>query len=162
MAVKSYNTIILTILSSYFLASCASPFSVLLPRSIPTSLTGTWRTVSPDSSRFETWYVNSDSSFSGVGGLLAGNDTLVTESLLLIRQSGKWVYFATVHGQNNGKPVAFRQTRQTETSIEFSNPDHDFPKRLVYSLSSADTLQVDISGGSDFFSLRFVRQPVKP
>lgn len=145
-----------------FLISCSLPQTLPGKLAFPGSLTGTWRTVSPDSSRFETWKPESETSYSGTGGLLAGNDSLVTEALMLEKISDKWIYFATVSGQNNGKTVSFSQTQQTETSVEFSNPDHDFPKKLIYTLLSGDTLQVTVSGGTDSFTLRFVRQPDLP
>lgn len=143
----------------FFLSACSAPHFVNSTRFHVDSLPGSWRTVSPDSSRFEIWQIQTDSSLSGIGGLLAGSDTLITETLHLTKNNGKWIYVATVSDQNEGRPVSFQQTAVSATSIEFTNLRHDFPQRLVYTFISDDTLQVDVSGGTDFISLRFVRQP---
>lgn len=58
------------------------------------------------------------------------------------RENGP-VYLASPGGR---EPTAFRLTDGSETSAVFSNPDHDFPKRIVYRLQADGRLYVTAEG----------------
>lgn len=141
------------VLALLFLFSCSS----LNKSHLPDTLSGHWRTISPDSTRIEIWKQISEDSFSGYGGLITGRDTLITETLKLIKRSDTWIYQATVPDQNEGKTISFTESKRSDSSIEFSNPEHDFPQKLIYSLIEKDTLRVIVSGGTGSFSLQFVK-----
>lgn len=103
-----------------------------------------WRKLDADNWRGEGRTVNQ-------AGIETGR-----EELRLLRLSGQWFYLAKV--SHNPLPVAFALTACTASRLQFDNPAHDFPKRLVYQADN-DRLLVDVSDGAGKgFQLKFKRQ----
>ena len=81
-------------------------------------------------------------------GELAGHE------LILLRAVGSgWVYEAHPSGQ---PPASFASVAITDTSMAFSNPEHDFPQTITYSRISADSLVARTAGGSGEQSREYV------
>ncbi|HEY0305271.1 MAG TPA: DUF6265 family protein, partial [Longimicrobiales bacterium] len=66
------------------------------------------------------------------------------EFLRLFERAGALVYAAQPSGQ---KPAEFTSTDITEGQITFTNPQHDFPQRIIYRLGRQhDSLFARIEG----------------
>ena len=63
-----------------------------------------------------------------------------------MESDGKVTYTPTVQGQNDNMPVTFTMTSKTDDAMTFENPEHDYPKKIVYRKVSADSLVAEISG----------------
>ena len=78
--------------------------------------------------------------------MIAGPDTLSSETVSLQQTASGVFYIATVKGQNNDKSVPFKLTSATTTHLIFENPTHDFPQKITYTKISADSMVAEISG----------------
>jgi len=72
-----------------------------------------------------------------------GSDTAFVEKLGIIVRDGDLFYVADV--PENQQPVYFRLTEIKQNSFTCENPEHDFPKKLAYSLKG-NKLHAIISG----------------
>jgi len=137
-----------------FVAGCGSP----IPQQCFNfaNLTGSWSSVNHDASQIEEWEEISDSVFVGRGFIMEQGDTTFFESLEIRKVSGTWTYFAKVNQMNGAEVVPFTLTRQSNNRVEFSNPTHDFPKKIGYELISEDELQAYIEGPRDGQTIRIL------
>jgi hypothetical protein len=109
-------------------------------------LLGKWENKSPDGSLSENWKRLNDSTFQAKSFFIKGKDTLHFETITLQQKEEELFYTATVKGQNNDKPVAFKMTSETDKKLIFENPKHDYPQKITYSLINKDSLVAEISG----------------
>ncbi len=109
-------------------------------------LLGTWENNTNRGTIFESWEKVSDTSFSGKSYIIKENDTLVFETISLIEKNDNLFYIPAVKNQNQGLPVTFELTNQTETEMIFENPYHDFPQVISYTKISHGSLLAVISG----------------
>ena len=58
-------------------------------------------------------------------------------------------YTSTVEDQNKQQPIAFKMTKAEGNMFVFENPQHDFPKRIVYKLITTDSLHAFIDDGTE-------------
>lgn len=128
-------------------------------------LRGTWVAEKPSGRQVEHWWA--EPTRPGLLGrgmeLSEEGDTVFVETLELRHHLGKLTYFATVPG--NDGPIAFptREVRSRGDRVEheFFNPDHDFPRRLIYARIGEDSLVVTVDDGAfeepRGFQLRFRR-----
>ena len=120
---------------------------------------GAWRAQDDRAITHERWDQVSPTTFEGRAEVVRkpSSETGDLETLRLVEMSGVVYYIAKVG--HNDLPVAFKALECSDAGATFVNPDHDFPKRLVYRLEGGDRLTVDVSdGGSKGFSLEFLRQ----
>lgn len=120
---------------------------------------GAWKAQDERSITLERWDQVSPTTFEGRGEVIQrlSGESGSLETLRLVEMSGAVYYIAKV--SHNDLPVAFKALSCSGTSVTFVNPEHDFPKRLVYRLDGDDHLIVDVSdGASKGFSLEFLRQ----
>lgn len=116
-------------------------------------LEGTWtkKMSKPDRSGFERWERLSPSSLKGIGVTMKGNDTLFVEGLQLQTKENALYYVADV-AENKGL-TWFKITAMDADGFTCEDPEHDFPKKIVYT-RMGDQLKVTISGDGqsiDFF-----------
>lgn len=116
-------------------------------------LEGSWRRthVKPGQSGSERWTKISGTQLSGLGLTMKGEDTVAIEKLKLITKDENIFYVADV--PENKEPVYFKLTEISETSFTCENPDHDFPKKIVYQKDDKK-LKATISGNGksiDYF-----------
>lgn len=123
---------------------------------MPLPFIGTWKMEQGEV--FEHWDVLSAESMKGISYRLEGDRMIITEYLDITRQGDDVIYSAVVIGQNDGKGVDFRMSRVDNTFI-FANPDHDFPKKIEYSLINESELFVKVSGNGREFSYNMKRMP---
>ena len=110
-------------------------------------LSGTWVKQHTSSPQIEHWQSQPDGSFTGFGADVKGIDTVVTEDLRIFHANGTWQYEAKVKNQNNGKPIVFALQNANRKKCTFSNPAHDFPQKIQYSLKKSG-LRVALYGPS--------------
>ncbi|PWA07460.1 DUF6265 family protein [Flavobacterium psychrotolerans] len=109
-------------------------------------LIGTWENKSEQGTLIEIWKKTNDSIYNGQCYFIKSKDTLHFETIQLKQTGGRLNYITTVKGQNNDKAVAFKLTNETKKQITFENPNHDYPKKIIYNLITKDSLVAVISG----------------
>lgn len=119
-------------------------------------LAGSWSSINADASQMEEWEEKNDSTFIGKGYILEHGDTTFFESLEIRKQSGVWTYFAKVNQMKGIEVVPFKLNKQTAEKVEFTNPEHDFPKKIGYELHSDSELQAYIEGPRDGQTIRIL------
>lgn len=123
-------------------------------------LTGVWK--NEDGKSFERWTKNDNGSYRSVGFSIEGNDTSWNEQADIYQENGKWIFENIVKGQNEGKAVKFTSSFLNETSVQFSNPAHDFPTDINYTVADGNTLRAFIvgpntKGGKDTIPFNYIR-----
>ena len=112
-------------------------------------LEGIWIMKKGNAAIGEAWVKVNDTLLRGSGFYLKGTDTMVTERVVLKKMNKEIMYTSTVTGQNNQQPVEFKLTSALNSVFVFENPEHDFPKRIVYEFAGKDSIHAFIDAGSD-------------
>jgi len=102
----------------------------------------------------EIWEKISSTELSGQGITMHGTDTAFVENLRIIVRDGNLFYVADV--PENQKPVFFQLTEIKQNSFTCENPEHDFPKKIAYSLQG-NILHATISGNGKAIDYLFVK-----
>lgn len=121
-------------------------------------LLGEWRADTGKNYIHESWQAEGQHSFIGNGATQSkqGGERKGFERLELVSRDGKTFYVATVAG--NPAAVAFTLSGNNPDQLVFTNPEHDFPKKIVYQRVGQDQLRVVVSDGGDRgFALDFTR-----
>ncbi len=126
-------------------------------------LIGSWTMQTSKGSIMETWVPMNDSSFAGESVLIKYTSELVPlEKIQLVCSNNEYYYIPVAQGQNNDQPVRFRITSHNLKGFTAENPDHDFPRRITYSLINKDSIHARIDGGpslpdkkSDYYYKRY-------
>ncbi len=93
----------------------------------------------------ENWERNESGILVGLGFVLSGQDTVFIEHLGIVQFDGATHYAATIRSQNSGEAVLFKLVHDQD-SLVFTNPEHDFPQRIVYVPVDNDHWNVTVSG----------------
>jgi hypothetical protein len=126
-------------------------------------LLGNWENKAVDGNLTETWKKVNDSTFQAQSYFIKEKDTLHFESITLQQKGEELTYNATVKGQNNDEPITFKLTNSTDTQLVFENPKHDYPKKIIYTQITEDSLAAEISGilegkaSSEKFSMKKIK-----
>ncbi len=98
----------------------------------------TWERVNvkPGRKAYESWVRASDDALTGIGVTLQGKDTVFKEKLKILHKEGSWYYVADV--AHNAAPVYFKITFLGDSTFTCTNPDHDFPKKIEYTLKGEE------------------------
>jgi len=123
-------------------------------------LLGTWQ--NEDGSGLERWTKKEDGSFQYVAFSVKGSDTSWNENASIYRENDKWIFENTVKGQNDGKAVKFTSSFLSDSSVQFSNPAHDFPTDVNYTVINANSVRAFIvgpnsKGGKDTIPFNYAR-----
>lgn len=123
-------------------------------------LVGTWK--SEDGKSFEQWIKNGNGTFQSRAFSIKEADTSWNEQATIYRENDNWVFENTVKGQNDGNAVKFTSTILTETTVQFSNPQHDFPTDINYTVPDVNTVNAFIigpnnKGGRDTIPFNYTR-----
>jgi hypothetical protein len=121
-------------------------------------LLGEWLADGGKSTWRESWVPAGPATWEGVGVETSKADPAKSsaEDLRLVEMGGAVFYVAKVG--HNELPVAFRLVECGDGSLTFTNPAHDFPRRLDYARQPDGGLQVRVSdGGAKGFTLEFAR-----
>ncbi len=117
------------------------------------TLLGCWENV--DEKQLECWEQKGD-TLVGKGLAIVTKDDGVTdtvqwEALKLYTENGVRKYQSTVRGQG---PVTFTETEPWV----FENPEHDFPKRLIYDMDKDGRMVITVGEGERAFTYFFVKR----
>lgn len=112
---------------------------------IPTFLQGEWHAI--NGNVVEVWELVSDERMSGFSYKETRDNVL--ETLEIVREDGEISYRATVPTQNDGKTIPFKLVSKKGKQRVFENPQHDFPKKLIYEMIDPDTLHVMVLGANE-------------
>ncbi len=104
-----------------------------------------------ESNNFEEWEKIDDHLFRGKGYVVKNNDTLITETIEIVKQDKSLYYIPIVTGQNEGKPVTFKLIASNRNEIIFENKAHDFPQRIIYIKNGENRIDARIEGKKEGF-----------
>jgi hypothetical protein len=113
------------------------------------ALEGTWEMITKNGTICEEWKKIDNNYLQGKGYTTKGSDTIINEKVALKNADAGIFYLSSVANQNNRTPISFRMTKAEGNQFIFENPNHDFPKRIVYKLINVDSLQAFVDDGID-------------
>ena len=113
------------------------------------ALEGTWKMTTKRGVIYEEWKKMDNNYLQNRGYMVKANDTLVTERVALTNTPKGIFYISRVEEQNNKQPITFIMTSFENNKFVFENASHDFPKRIVYKLVTADSLHAFIDDGTE-------------
>ena len=94
----------------------------------------------------------------GVGRTIVGDKTVGFE-FLRIEQRVDGIYY--VASPNGGPTTDFKMTRLIGQEVVFENPEHDFPKRIIYRKKSDGSLVASVDAGEKTKSQTFAYLPIR-
>ena len=107
----------------------------------------------------EHWTSAAGGSMMGVSRTVAGDKTVEFEYLRIEQRADGIFYVA--HPKARCPGTDFKLTRASATEAVFENPQHDFPKRIVYRKTGDDGLTATVDGGDGTKALSFAFQRIK-
>ncbi len=113
------------------------------------ALEGVWKMNTKRGAVCEEWKKVDKNYLQNKGYMIKGKDTIINERVALTNSKEGIFYTSTVEDQNNKKPIAFKMTKAENNVFVFENPQHDFPKRIVYKLVTADSLHAYVDDGTE-------------
>lgn len=113
------------------------------------ALEGVWKMNTKRGAICEEWIKKSKNYLQNKGYTIKEKDTIVNERVALTNTKAGVFYTSTVENQNDQKPIAFKITASENSLFIFENRAHDFPKRIVYHLITADSLHAYIDDGTE-------------
>jgi len=109
-------------------------------------MAGDWQTAASDHRQTdEHWTAPQGGAMLGMSRTVAG-DTMVEFEYLRIVERAYGIYYVA-HPGARAPGTEFKLTRLTATQAIFENPQHDFPKRVLYGRNSDGSLDASIDGG---------------
>lgn len=103
-----------------------------------------WVNSEGESHSYESWEKINDTLFIGESKSIKNGKEIFREKLELSKIGEDIIYIADV--VHNPKPVQFKLTNFTDSSVTFENLQHDFPQKIYYELRNASTLYAKIEG----------------
>src|SRR5215510_15068060 len=125
-------------------------FPVFTPQSLTLTnvswISGDWQTAPGGRRQIEEhWTGAAGGSMMGLSRTIAGDKTVEFE-YLRIEQREDGVYYVA-HPKARCPGTDFKLTRASATEAVFENPQHDFPKRIIYRKTSDGGLTASIDAG---------------
>ena len=102
----------------------------------------------------EHWARPAGGIMIGMSRTVAGNKLASFEFLRIEKRGEEIFYVASVRGRCPA--TDFKLTRVNGQEAIFENPEHDFPKRIIYRKKSAQELTASVDGGEGTKSETFV------
>lgn len=132
-----------------------APFTLQTPTLTDISwISGDWQTAPGGRRQIEEhWTAAAGGSMMGVSRTLAGDKTVEFE-YLRIEQRADGIYYVA-HPKARCPGTDFKLTRALATEAVFENPQHDFPKRIIYRKTD-DGLTASIDAGEGTKGMSFV------
>lgn len=123
-------------------------------------ITGAWQTAPGGRRQIEEhWTKAAGGSMMGMSRTIVGDKTVEFE-YMRIEQRADGVYYVA-HPKARCPGTDFKLTRASATEAVFENPQHDFPKRVIYRKTGEDGLTASIDAGEGSKSMSFVFVRVK-
>lgn len=124
-------------------------------------IAGDWQTAPGGRRQVEEhWTQVAGGSMMGVSRTVAGEKTVEFE-YLRIEQRDDGIYYVA-HPKGRCPGTDFKLTRASATEAVFENPQHDFPKRIIYRKGADDSLTASIDAGEGTKAMSFPFRRVKP
>jgi hypothetical protein len=110
----------------------------------------------------EHWTTAAGGTMMGMSRTVAGEKTAEFE-YLRIEQRADGIYYVA-HPKARCPGTDFKLTKASATEAVFENPQHDFPKRIIYRKTADDllTASIDAGEGSKAMSFAFRRMKSNP
>jgi hypothetical protein len=155
------------LLSIFFLLASAGNLFSQAPATEPARsiadlawITGDWQTAPGGRTRVEEhWTEPAGGTMIGMGRTVAGGKTAEFEYLRLEQRADAIYYVA--HPKARSPGTDFKLTRLNGQEAVFENPQHDFPKRILYRKNADGSLTASIDGGEGTRSITFAYLPMK-
>lgn len=112
----------------------------------PRWLAGCWKASVRDLTIEEQWMAFSAGSMLGMSRTIRNGELTGYELLLLQQEDRDWLYEAHPSGQ---RAASFVSVALSDTTVVFSNPEHDFPQTITYVRTNPDSLLATIAGEED-------------
>jgi len=107
----------------------------------------------------EHWTTVAGGSMLGMSRTVAGDKTVEFEYLRIEQRTDGIFYVA--HPKARCPGTDFKLTRASATEAVFENPQHDFPKRIIYRKSGDDALTASIDGGEGTKAMSYPYKRIK-
>lgn len=108
-------------------------------------LAGSWITEDGPARIEEHWTCPGPGAMFGMGRTIAKGKTAFFEYLRIEERPDGVFYVAQPKGN---PPTPFKLVKSEAGSVVFENPEHDFPKRILYAKGPGDTLVARVEGGA--------------
>jgi hypothetical protein len=158
MKVQQYAAIVLIVLC---FSSCQKPWPEQFANNL-NRLEGEWQEA-PGIGYREVWK-RAGKNLEGAGYMHAGETYSQTESLEIVVSDSTLAYRAIVPDQNAGRAISFPLSSYSDSTLVFTNPEHDFPNVIAYHFLSDSLLHIEVQSLTDSsgnFSLRLEKNPTR-
>src|SRR6185369_14028495 len=123
-------------------------------------ISGDWQTEPGGRRQIEEhWTKVAGESMLGMSRTVAGDKTVEFE-YLRIEQRADGIYYVA-HPKARCPGTEFKLTRASSSEAVFENPEHDFPKRIIYRKTAEDALTASIDAGEGTKSMSFAFRRTK-
>jgi hypothetical protein len=123
-------------------------------------MTGDWQTAAGGRAQIEEhWTAPGGASMMGMSRTVARDKTVEFE-YLRIEQRAEGVFYVA-HPKARCPGTDFKLTKSSANEAVFENPQHDFPKRIIYRKTGDNTLTATIDGGEGTKAMSFVFKRMK-
>jgi hypothetical protein len=123
-------------------------------------ISGDWQTAPGGRAQIEEhWTPVAGASMMGMSRTVAGEKTVEFEYLRIEQRADGIYYVAQPKGRCPG--TDFKLTRASNIEAVFENPQHDFPKRIIYRKGADDSLTASIDGGEGSKPMSFAFKRMK-
>src|ERR1044071_7252108 len=117
-------------------------------------ISGDWQTEPGGRRQIEEhWTTVAGGSMLGMSRTVGGDKTVEFE-YLRIEQREDGIYYVA-HPKARCPGTDFKLTRLSSSEAVFENPQHDFPKRIIYQKTAEDALTASIDAGEGTKSMSF-------
>lgn len=123
-------------------ALAAAPLAAQGPARLPEWMAGAWALTDGERWTEEFWTQPRGGVMLGASREGQGETLRTWEAIRIVRKDDGTLAYVPM--PNGGAPVEFAMVRQDARSIEFANPEHDFPQRIRY-WREGDTLHAEIA-----------------
>jgi uncharacterized protein DUF6265 len=123
-------------------------------------IAGAWETA-PGAKRQseEHWTTAAGATMMGMSRTVAGEKTVEFE-YLRIEQRADGIYYVA-HPKARCPATDFKLTRASANEVVFENPQHDFPKRIIYRKGADDSLTASVDGGEGTKAISYAYRRMK-
>lgn len=108
---------------------------------------GNWEMKTSKGITIESWTYQNDSMYIGNSyKIKPSGDSVLQESIELVKKADFIFLISRVVDQNNNQPVPFKLSEFNSNYFVFENKAHDFPQKITYDFSIKDSLIATIEG----------------
>jgi Domain of unknown function (DUF6265) len=106
-------------------------------------IAGCWEGGGGDTQYQEQWMRPNGKTMLGMSRTVR-NDTTLSFEFLRIHQEADGIYLTSI--PSGQVEASFKLVKVEGQKVEFKNPDHDFPQKIIYELGKNGDLKATISG----------------